>query len=376
MNYFAAFESTPGIRKIVIADAAGSALDAMGGITSEAENVAGLAAVVSRHLDKLGKTSKLGRCDCIVVRSQSSARVLLLRDTSLAALELAPKQLSADVEAKLRGTDWTARAGHNSTPGSVHLRQQQPGKGGVAQVRAADGRAPVNEMRTSASSESVRIAAKSTGPEPVRGPETMRSARLSTPALPPPFPPAPSSTGFRSRTKSAGSLPMAATDAMFSGDLQMVCLPDLLEFCRIGQRTGTLLCSSKDGSGRVKIRRGMIVDGASAKTNAATLLSRLVDSGDATEEQVKGLALKGEEESDNVLVAQRLIAGGFTDPEAVRKAMLSHVQDIVEELLCWTAGKFAFHPAVLESEPAEPVVEFNPQVILLRIYKEQDEAAR
>jgi hypothetical protein len=184
------------------------------------------------------------------------------------------------------------------------------------------------------------------------------------------------SSDIRSKIKTAGSLPAAATDAMFSGDLQMVCVPDLLEFCRIGQRTGTLLCSSKEESGRVRFRRGMIVDAASPKTGASTLLSRLVDSGDATEEQVRGLALNSEDEVDNVLIAQRLIAGGFTDPEAVRKAMLLHVQTAIEDLLCWTTGKFAFHPTTLESEPAEPAVDFNPQVVLLRIFKEQDEAAR
>ena len=56
--------------------------------------------------------------------------------------------------------------------------------------------------------------------------------------------------------------------------------------------------------------------------------------------------------------------------------MLIQIQTTLEELLSWTTGKFAFHPTTLESDPAEPVVDFNPQVILLRIYKERDEAAR
>jgi hypothetical protein len=117
----------------------------------------------------------------------------------------------------------------------------------------------------------------------------------------------------------------------------------------------------------------MIIDAESPKTSTSNLLRRLVESGDASEEQLKDMALNSENEADNVLIAQRLIDGGFTDPEAVRKAMLTQVQMAVEELLHWAEGKFAFHPADLDSESPQPAVEIDPHLVLLRIFREQDE---
>jgi len=382
MSYFSAFEGIPGVRRVVVGDAGGSVLDAMGGITSEAENTAGLAAVVSRQLISIGQTLRLGVCEFIAVRSQISALAFLPRGGTLATLEIDPKRLSSEVEAKLRSADWTARGNNRPTSGPAPVPpavwQVQAAKSGAAPVRPPIGRTIGSETGASRppTSENIRVALPPS--EAMKRPDVTRPNLPAAPPLPPPIASAFTSLAAdsRSKTKAAGSLPASWNGAMFSGDIQMVCVPDLLEFCRNGQRTGVLLCSSGEGTGRVRLRRGMIFDASSPKTSTTTLLRRLVDSGDASEEQVRDMALSSEDEADNVVVAQRLINGGFTDPESVRKAVCTQVQTAIEEMLHWTDGRFAFHPATLESQPSEPAVEIDPQVVLLRIFKEQDEAAR
>jgi hypothetical protein len=56
--------------------------------------------------------------------------------------------------------------------------------------------------------------------------------------------------------------------------------------------------------------------------------------------------------------------------------MRIHVQAAISELILWTNGKFSFHPTTLEPGAPEPAAEFDPHMILLQIFKEQDEAAQ
>jgi hypothetical protein len=163
---------------------------------------------------------------------------------------------------------------------------------------------------------------------------------------------------------------------MFSGNLQMINLPDLLEFFRNGRRTGTLTCSSEQGSGQIRLRDGMIVDSLSPQNRGNSLLKRLVDSGAASEEQLGALAPGIGSEIDNIQLVRRLIEGGFTDPELVRNAMRKHVQAAIDELIQWMNGKFSFNPGTTSPEIPPSSIEFDPHIILLQIFKEQDEADR
>jgi hypothetical protein len=165
-------------------------------------------------------------------------------------------------------------------------------------------------------------------------------------------------------------------DAVFAGDLGTIGLPDVLEFCRNGQRTGTLVCRSGENTGTVKLRRGMIVLAVSPKSSAATLLARLLDSGQASEEQIQAVSQASEKGTDPAVIAQRLVASGFTDAQAVRDATVEQVQGAVDELLGWVDGRFAFHPGSVESSGSDTGVDVDPQVILLRIFKERDEKER
>jgi len=386
MNYVSAFDGIPGLKKAVIGDSEGSLLEAMGGISSEAENTAGLAAVVTRQLGSVGKLLRLGPCTFVVVRSQGSARAIVPRQRTLASLELDPTRLSPEIEAKLRSTDWTSRERNRVAvrPPPVPLPPfKRPPLGAGAMSNQVKIGQPSNEMGSARTSTGRPLAAPAPL-VPVPTPETQTEVVKSIVATGPtaaaqeaeaaPVGPAP--TDILSKTAIPGRVASAEDNTMFSGNLQMICLPDLLEFCRNGRRTGTLMCSSGDASGKVRFREGMIIDATSPQTSARTVLTRLVDSGDASEEQLKSVTPSLGSDWDNVHIAQQLVSGGFTDPEVILKTMRIHVQAAISELILWTNGKFSFHPTTLEPGAPEPAAEFDPHMILLQIFKEQDEAAQ
>jgi hypothetical protein len=172
----------------------------------------------------------------------------------------------------------------------------------------------------------------------------------------------------------ASAAAVGGDDSMFAGSLRMVHLPDLLEFCRNGRRTGMLFCHLGESVGSVRLCRGKILEAESPNTSKTTLLARLLASGDASEDQVKELDLPSDDATDDATIAQLLVDGGFTDPDSVRRAMQDQIKCAIKELIDWVDGTFAFHPMDEESE--DPDSGMDPQVVLLHIFKEKDEEAR
>lgn len=162
---------------------------------------------------------------------------------------------------------------------------------------------------------------------------------------------------------------------VFTGSLQLFCLPDLLEFLRAGRRSGTLVCSSIRGIGAVHLRDGHIAGAASP--NTPRLRDILLANGTITAEKLdEAASLQGASKPPlpigTVLVRQGWLAVG--DLEA---ALRSQAQSAISELLSWGEGQFAFDP---ESESAlcGDVVEISvdPQSVLLDIFKGLDEQTR
>jgi hypothetical protein len=342
-----------------------------------------------------------GACELIVVRTEKSATALVLRRGALAILEFDNKRLTPDVEKKLRTTDWTAtridRAAGPPQP-STQTAKAESGDASTATEELARGKfatpdvvisTPMKTVSSSEISAAVRSRlspATSTLPasdnastaydvpsNPMPAAPSAEIAAIPRDVLSDPSP----SAGHRMRGLkiTASAAAVAGDDTMFAGSLRMVCLPDLLEFCRHGRRTGMLFCHLGDSMGSVTLRRGRILDAESPKTATATLLTRLLESGGASEEQVKELDLASDNGSDDEAVGRLLIDAGFTDPEAVRKVMLDQIKESVEEMIGWADGTFAFHP--MEEDPSvSQDSAIDPEIILLQIFKEQDEKGR
>jgi hypothetical protein len=371
MTVISAFDGLRGLTKAVVSDSEGMLLEALGGISSEAENTAALAAVIARQLANAGMMLQLGTCVSIVMRSRDSVLAFVPRKELLGALELDPGKAAPDLEAKLRSTDLVqtevARPSVRPPPLPPPVRRPAPPAAGKA------GKVESTVARTSKGLPAI------SGPDPGKSipAEPSKADAVSSPQEPSPFPPLPvSPLSAGRRTPAFGARTAPGENAMFSGNLEMINLPDLLEFFRNGRRTGTLMCTGEHGLGQVRLREGMIVDALSPQSGGSSLAKRLVESGAAAEEQLAALAPGIGTDLDNIHIVRRLIEGGFTDPELVRGAMRKHVQSAIDEMVRWASGKFSFHPGAVSPEIPVASAEFDPHIILLQIFKEQDEADR
>jgi len=162
-------------------------------------------------------------------------------------------------------------------------------------------------------------------------------------------------------------------EAVFAGQLQLFCLPDLLEFLRGARRTGTLHLHGNDGDGMVRMRHGRITGATSPRT--ARIGEYLVRQAVLTPDQLRSALQAQSGEPVRRMLGRVLIDRQVATAADVRKALVAQVQDSVRELKDWVVGQFAFEtePA---SEPtlAEIELELDPQAVLLTILTEEDEA--
>jgi hypothetical protein len=255
-----------------------------------------------------------------------------------------------------QGTD--AKPADSATPSEI-----------VAAIVAATkaGTAPAGQPSASPGGTDAAEAAVNSPMRPTPSAEISAIARevLSAPTP---------SKGYRlKRLKiTASAAAVGGDDSMFAGSLGMVGLADLLEFCRTGQRNGMLFCHLGELSGSVTLRQGKLLYAESPKTEKISLLARLLESGDTSEDQVKELGLSDDDGSDDEAVAQLLVASGFTHPDAIRKAMAARIKDSIEEMIGWVDGTFAFHPTDVEAGKSDAWA-IDSDAVLLQIFKEQDD---
>jgi hypothetical protein len=152
-------------------------------------------------------------------------------------------------------------------------------------------------------------------------------------------------------------------------------LPDLLEFCRTGRRTGLLLCRFGDSEGSVCLHQGRIVDSEAPVAGRKSLLTLLQERKVVSEQQIKDLDLSNSEGIDRETIGKLLVDHGIASSETIEAAVLQQIQDAIMEMLDWVDGSFAFHPAE-ENSSASGATGFDSQFILLQIFKAKDEKDR
>jgi hypothetical protein len=164
-------------------------------------------------------------------------------------------------------------------------------------------------------------------------------------------------------------------EPVFAGQLELFCLPDLLEFLRAGQRTGKLRLDSATGAGMVRMRRGRIT--AASSPNVGTLGDYLVRHAVINAEQLRGLLQEQRQAPERKSLGRLSIDHRLATAADVRRALVAQVQDAVRELKDWVAGQFAFEPEPTpEPSLSDIELELDPQAVLLTIYAEEDEAQR
>ena len=125
--------------------------------------------------------------------------------------------------------------------------------------------------------------------------------------------------------------PAAPFQASISGDLKSFQLPDVLEFLRLQTKTGSLVVSSRGGTGVVHLVRGEV-------TSASAPGVRSV-----------------KEAADQRAAAARRVSAGARG---------------AGEMLTWSEGAFSFHP---EADRELPAIAFDVQNVMLEIMRVMDE---
>ncbi|HEY6004738.1 MAG TPA: DUF4388 domain-containing protein, partial [Anaeromyxobacter sp.] len=161
-----------------------------------------------------------------------------------------------------------------------------------------------------------------------------------------------------------------AGGSVFSGQLSVFALPDVIEFVRSARRTGRLVCSSEGGLAEVLFRAGRITGAASP---GAPRLGEILTGARKISPVV--LSAVSADTPDHVL-GERLVQEGAADASVVGAALRRKVEAVLLEVLHWKDGEFAFNREG-EGAPAGPeALAFDAQDVLLTVVKQMDEDSR
>lgn len=163
-------------------------------------------------------------------------------------------------------------------------------------------------------------------------------------------------------------------NTVFSGELSVFPLPDLLEFLRSGRRSGTLICSCQAGIGTLHFFEGKITGAASPKT---PVLGKLLVANHGVEEKaLLQVVVTQQSERLNQPLGWLLVQEGLVEASVVRTALQDQIVMALREMVGWHDGQFAFDSkSTPERVRPEIDIEIDPQGVLLKIFREIDEAA-
>jgi hypothetical protein len=328
----ALLKETRGLIGAVLGTAGGNASAIVGTVVDGAATVAAAAALTG-ELTAIGSLLGLGELGVVSLKAKTSARVVARQAGAVIAIELEPNRPLGKLETELRTLAWAPEESVLEAP-SVN-------------------RVPTVQLKE-------RITG-STLPPPLPSVSARPSSSPGVPSRPTPSP-----TSVPIPVQSIGSGPV------FTGDLDELALPDLLEFLRNSQRTGRLTCTSPAGTGTIQLSRGMIIGADSP--NALDLRKYLLASsrvGPEARRELAALAVEcfGDDVVDGVLVSR-----GLVPQDELERARVARIYSVFREMLVWTAGRFSFDPGA--PIVANPPFALSVQSVLMQLYQEQDEQGR
>jgi len=377
MSFFPLLQGIAGVRRAIFRNSEGELLEGMGTVTRDTKHIASTCTTISQRLTKLGHALRFGPSELLVVRTPKLATILVFREGDLAVLDVDPKRVSPEFERTLRTKKWSAsevdiaRPPAPLTPAPLTpapVAQPRPYGGIVAKspnaktanIDQRGPRCPTREIplidpRALANTGDAGLAAEEVAIVTVDKSVLAASAEQRMQPL-----------------RTTSTMAVITDPMMFAGSLRMVSLPDLLEFCRTGRRTGLLLCRFGDSEGSVRLYQGRIIDSEAPVASRKSLLDLLQERKVVSERQINDLDLSNKKAVDRETIIKLLVDGGMASPETIQAAVLQQIQDAIEEMLDWVDGSFAFHPA--EEDPhASGETGVDSQFILLQIFKAKDE---
>lgn len=161
----------------------------------------------------------------------------------------------------------------------------------------------------------------------------------------------------------------------FTGQLEMLAVPDLLEFLKASRRTGTLVLTSDAGIGAIRLRNGLATSAASPKCTSIGAI--LLAQGLVSEDQLAQAAAVQESEDTDQLMGAVLVQKGWVEEAAVRRALRDQILSAVVEMVQWMSGDFAFEPDRQQlGQTAKIDIELDTQGLLLDALRIVDEENR
>jgi Flp pilus assembly protein TadD len=155
--------------------------------------------------------------------------------------------------------------------------------------------------------------------------------------------------------------------ASIAGDLKTFQLPDVLEFLRLQNKSGSLVVSSRAGAGVVRLARGRVTSASAPgvkRLGEALVEQRIIGPVDLE------AALAHQQTDQEESLGTLLLRDGVVDGPQLSDAVERQVLTSLEQMLSWTEGAFSFH----QGEDKEPSpISFNIQELVLKVMKIRDE---
>jgi Flp pilus assembly protein TadD len=162
----------------------------------------------------------------------------------------------------------------------------------------------------------------------------------------------------------------AAPFAHFSGDLGSFGLTEILEFMRVQRKTGSLVISSRQGAGIVRLVQGRLtsVSAPGVQRLGETLVSRgLISRADLE----AALAIqRADLRQTSEALGSVLLRKRPGDREQLNQAVLQQILDGLAEMLTWREGAFSFHPGTQAEVPA---ISFDTQSVVMEFFRMTDD---
>lgn len=166
-----------------------------------------------------------------------------------------------------------------------------------------------------------------------------------------------------------------SSDNIFSGDLSVFAMPDLLEFLRNGKRTGSLVCSTENGVGAIELQDGFIC--SAIVPNVDNIGTLLVAKGKITKERLTVAVDAQEKDISGTRIGAILVETGLVEEVSVKEAIIEQTFSAIRIMLNWPKGRFVFTPACPDEFNNRRIdIKLNTQFVLMELYKKMDEANR
>jgi len=164
--------------------------------------------------------------------------------------------------------------------------------------------------------------------------------------------------------------PPAPLDVSISGELKSFSIFDVLEFLRLQSKSGSLVISSRQGAGIVRLVQGAMTCASAPGT--PRLGDVLVEAGLISREQLgaalnkqRGLPQDSAEALGSILLQEKAI-----DRTQLGKIVFEQALTALEVMTTWPEGAFSFHPT---DGVEAPPLSFGVQQIVLELMRRRDE---